>query len=56
MKLAKVLDDRGFDLVATGGTARALAEAGLSCRRVNKVREGRPHIVDMIKNGEIDFI
>jgi len=56
VKLGKVLDDRGFDLVATGGTAKALAEAGLTCRRVNKVREGRPHIVDMIKNGEIDFI
>jgi carbamoyl-phosphate synthase large subunit len=56
VKLAKVLDDRGFELVATDGTAIALAEAGLHCRRVNKVHEGRPHIVDMIKNGEIDFI
>ena len=42
--------------VATSGTARALTEAGIACRRVNKVREGRPHIVDMIKNDEIDLI
>ena len=54
--LAKVLVARGFDLVATGGTAAALAEADVSCRRTNKVREGRPHIVDMIKNDEISLI
>src|SRR3984957_8442976 len=46
----------GFTLVATDGTSRALADAGIACRRVNKVREGRPHIVDMIKNDEIDLI
>ena len=56
IKLAKILAQRGFDIVATHGTANALAEAGVSCRRVNKVREGRPHIVDMIKNGEISLI
>jgi carbamoyl-phosphate synthase large subunit len=54
--LAKNLIERGFEVVATEGTARALAEAGVPCRRVNKVREGRPHIVDMIKNDEIDLI
>lgn len=54
--LARVLAERGFDLVATTGTAMALDEAGVPCRRVNKVREGRPHIVDMIKNGELDLI
>jgi carbamoyl-phosphate synthase large subunit len=54
--LAKKLIERGFEMVATEGTARALAEAGVACRRVNKVREGRPHIVDMIKNDEIDLI
>jgi len=54
--LAKKLIERGFEVVATEGTARALAEAGVACRRVNKVREGRPHIVDMIKNDEIDLI
>ena len=56
VRLAKILEARGFDLVATHGTARHLAAAGVSCRRANKVREGRPHIVDMIKNGEIDLI
>ena len=56
IELAKILVDRGFDLVATHGTAQKLATAGVSCRRANKVREGRPHIVDMIKNGEIDLI
>jgi len=54
--LAKKLIERGFEVVATAGTARALAEAGVPCRPVNKVREGRPHIVDMIKNDEIDLI
>jgi carbamoyl-phosphate synthase large subunit len=56
IKLAQILTARGFDIVATDGTAMALAEAGVHCRRVNKVREGRPHIVDMIKNREIQFI
>jgi carbamoyl-phosphate synthase large subunit len=54
--LAHVLLKRGFDIVATGGTAAALAASGVHCRRVNKVREGRPHIVDMIKNQEISLI
>src|SRR5688572_25881905 len=56
VELAQILIARGFDIVATDGTARALAAAGVSCRRANKVREGRPHIVDMIKNGEIALI
>jgi carbamoyl-phosphate synthase large subunit len=56
VELAKKLIERGFELVATDGTARALTAAGVACRRVNKVREGRPHIVDMIKNDEIDLI
>jgi len=56
VELGRILTKMGFDLVATHGTAKALAEAGVSCRRANKVREGRPHIVDMIKNGEIDLI
>jgi carbamoyl-phosphate synthase large subunit len=42
--------------VATKGTARALKENGLTVTAVNKVAEGRPHVVDMIKNNEIDFI
>jgi carbamoyl-phosphate synthase large subunit len=56
VQLAKKLIERGFEVLATEGTARALSEAGITCRRVNKVREGRPHIVDMIKNDEIDLI
>jgi carbamoyl-phosphate synthase large subunit len=56
VKLAKILIERGFHIVATDGTAQHLAENGITCRRVNKVREGRPHIVDMIKNSEIIFI
>ncbi len=56
IELAKILEARGFDIVATHGSARNLAQAGVPCRRVNKVREGRPHIVDMIKNGEISLI
>ena len=54
--LAKKLIERGFELAATDGTARVLTEAGLECKRANKVREGRPHIVDMIKNGKVQMI
>ena len=54
--LARRLSARGFDLVATEGTAQAIQAAGIACRPVNKVREGRPHCVDMIKNGEIVLI
>ena len=54
--LGKRLIGHGFELVATDGTAKVLQEAGVVCRRANKVREGRPHIVDMIKNDEIDLI
>ena len=56
VELARMLIARGFEIVATDGTAKALTEAGIACRRVNKVREGRPHIVDMIKNHEIHLI
>jgi carbamoyl-phosphate synthase large subunit len=54
--LARRLIGHGFDIVATSGTAKLIEEAGLNCRRANKVREGRPHIVDMIKNNEIALI
>ena len=54
--LAGELIKRGFEIVATEGTARAIESAGIACRRALKVREGRPHIVDMIKNDEIDLI
>ncbi|MFL9608944.1 carbamoyl-phosphate synthase large subunit [Methylobacillus sp. Pita2] len=56
VEIAQALAGLGFQLVATRGTAGALTEAGLSVTPVNKVAEGRPHIVDMIKNGEISFI
>ncbi len=56
IELAKDLTARGFDLIATHGTARAINGAGVECKGVNKVHEGRPHVVDMIKNGEIDLI
>jgi carbamoyl-phosphate synthase large subunit len=54
--MARRLIERGFDVVATDGTAKAITAAGLAVKRVNKVREGRPHIVDMIKNDEIALI
>ena len=46
----------GFKLVATSGTAKALSEAGLPVVKVNKIREGSPHIIDLIKQGKIDFV
>ncbi|MCP5350192.1 MAG: ATP-grasp domain-containing protein, partial [Oceanospirillaceae bacterium] len=54
--VAKGLVELGFKLVATGGTARIIRDAGIDVTRVNKVTEGRPHIVDMIKNEEIKLI
>ena len=54
--IAQQLSERGFKLVATGGTARVIRAAGVDCQHVNKVKEGRPHVVDMIKNDEISLI
>ena len=54
--IARRLSEIGFELIATNGTAQALSEHGLRAERVNKVTEGRPHVVDMIKNGEIAMI
>ena len=51
-----MLSKQGFKLVATRGTARELQAAGIACEVVNKMREGRPNIVDMIKNEDIDLI
>jgi len=56
LDIATSLINLGFDLVATKGTAKAISAHGLEVEEVNKVAEGRPHIVDMIKNDEIDFI
>jgi carbamoyl-phosphate synthase large subunit len=54
--VARDLVALGFELAATGGTCQALTAAGILCERVNKVTEGRPHIVDMIKNGVFNLI
>ena len=56
IEVARILVDLGFTLVATRGTAAALAAAGVPVTPVNKVAEGRPHIVDMIKNDEIALV
>jgi carbamoyl-phosphate synthase large subunit len=56
LEIARGLHALGFALVATRGTAAAIAAAGIPVATVNKVAEGRPHVVDMIKNGEIDLI
>ncbi len=56
VEVARHLAAMGFELLATKGTAAAIAAAGLSCRAVNKVTEGRPHIVDMIKNEEVALV
>ncbi|OUR64603.1 carbamoyl phosphate synthase large subunit [Methylophaga sp. 42_25_T18] len=54
--IAKDLAELGFELLATRGTQKILQDAGVDCEFVNKVAEGQPHIVDMIKNDEIDLI
>ena len=54
--VARDLTELGFEVVATAGTAKIIEAAGLPVRRVNKVTEGRPHIVDMIKNDEIRLV
>jgi carbamoyl-phosphate synthase large subunit len=56
VEVARELHDLGFGLVATRGTAAAIETAGLPVAAVNKVTEGRPHMVDMIKNNEISLI
>ncbi len=56
VSIARDLAAMGFELLATKGTAAAIAEAGVSVQVVNKVTEGRPHIVDMIKNNEIVMV
>jgi carbamoyl-phosphate synthase large subunit len=52
----RMLADLGFRILATGGTQRFLEENGVSAARINKVLEGRPHVVDAIKNGEIQLV
>ncbi|WP_287819736.1 carbamoyl-phosphate synthase large subunit [Achromobacter sp.] len=56
VEVARGLHALGFKLVATRGTAAEIEAAGIPVQRVNKVTEGRPHIVDMVKNGEISLV
>ena len=56
VEVGRMLVDLGFTLAATRGTATTLAAAGLPVRAVNKVNEGRPHVVDLIKNGEVALV
>jgi len=56
VEVAKMLHGMGYPLVATRGTAKAIEAAGIPVRSVNKVKEGRPDIVDLIKNGEITLV
>ena len=56
LETARLLSENGFQLVATGGTQRYLSEQGIKSTRINKVSEGRPHVVDSIKNGTIQLV
>ncbi|WBX93218.1 carbamoyl-phosphate synthase large subunit [Pseudoxanthomonas mexicana] len=56
LPVAQELVGRGYSIVATAGTAAWLREHGIDCTQINKVLEGRPHVVDLIKNGEIVYI
>jgi carbamoyl-phosphate synthase large subunit len=54
--LARTIIDAGFDIVATGGSARIVADAGLPVREVNKVADGPPHVADLILGGEVAMV
>jgi len=54
--VAKALADMGFNIIATRGTSAAISEAGVTCEVVNKVTEGRPHVVDLIKNNQFCLV
>ncbi|HMF05812.1 MAG TPA: carbamoyl-phosphate synthase large subunit [Methylocella sp.] len=56
VETTRLLASLGFKVRATGGTARFLESAGVETQRVNKVSEGRPHVVDLIKNGDIQLV
>ncbi|WP_439526954.1 carbamoyl-phosphate synthase large subunit [Roseovarius mucosus] len=56
IEAAQVLVDLGFEIIATRGTAAFLSEAGIACEIVNKVYEGRPNIVDLLKDGQIALV
>jgi carbamoyl-phosphate synthase large subunit len=56
VEVARLLADMGYALVGTRGTAAAVEAAGIPIKVVNKVKDGRPHVVDLIKNGNIDLV
>jgi carbamoyl-phosphate synthase large subunit len=56
IEVARLLHEMGYQLVGTRGTAAAVEAAGIPIRPVNKVKDGRPHVVDLLKNGEIDLV
>jgi carbamoyl-phosphate synthase large subunit len=56
VEVARMLHDMGYQLVATRGTAVAIEAAGIPVAHVNKVKDGRPHVVDRLKNGEIALV
>ncbi len=56
LDIARRLSDIGFDIMATGGTSEFLNKNGIFSRTVNKVKQGRPHIVDHLKNGEVQLV
>ncbi|MDC9701575.1 MAG: carbamoyl-phosphate synthase large subunit [Alphaproteobacteria bacterium] len=56
LEAIRILEKIGFNVLATGGTQRFLTKHGISCKKTNKVLEGRPHIVDVIKNGGVHLV
>ena len=52
----KILKELGFQVMATGGTRQVLLSDGIECSKINKVHEGRPHIVDAVKNGDVQLV
>ncbi|AIL32239.1 carbamoyl-phosphate synthase large subunit [Basilea psittacipulmonis] len=56
VEIARILNSLGYKLVATRGTAARISQAGIPVTIINKVTEGRPHVVDALKNGEIDLV
>jgi len=56
LSVARELVKRGYSVVATSGTAKWLMDNNIACEKINKVTEGRPHVVDLIKNDEITYI
>jgi carbamoyl-phosphate synthase large subunit len=56
LETVKLLEKLGFKVIATGGTQRYLSQQGVATEKVNKVLEGRPHIVDAIKNGGVQLV